>query len=385
MELLTLDRDFRLGAYCASVKVQYSWYLERTTGAEKNLAIQRGIIRGQRSYQTLRADLKRGCILPPIVLASSLLQLPPKFSFFDADTAFSYTDDEISQIARSLSSIEPNQSHIIDGLQRTNAMRESLEEIHEEEAKIEFLARFLRLEIWLNISFNALAYRMLLLNAGQRPMSMKHQIEILSLSLKDDLEDIDGIEIITGFERRRRVSPGQFRLEDLASAFQAWLQGQPNIDLRNAVVEQLLGDAAVETLGNDLSLAAQPDGGHGFKLLVNYLVTLDISLGRDQLAFLSNETVVQGIAAAVGAAQKNPENAARIQPAFGKLLRELNDDPEMDPIGAVLFDQLRSGINVKRVNVGEATRNAVFHSFQEYIRASGEKKMSDCWAYGFTM
>ena len=119
--------------------------------------------------------------------------------------------------------------------------------------------------------------------------------------------------------------------------------------------------------------------------MVNYLVTLDISLGRDQLAFLSNETVVQGIAAAVGAAQKNPENAARIQPAFGKLLRELNDDPEMDPIGAVLFDQLRSGINVKRVNVGEATRNAVFHSFQEYIRASGEKKMSDCWAYGFTM
>ena len=385
MEFLTLDRDFRLGAYCASVKVNYRWYLEKTTGAEKNLAIQRGIIKGQRSYQTLRADLKRGCILPPIVLASSLLPLPAKFSEFNAAAELQWSDIEIAELRDVLFAIAPEQIYIIDGLQRTNAMRESLDEIADERDKEEFLARYLRLEIWLNISFNALAYRMLLLNAGQRPMSMKHQVEILSLSLKDDLEDIEGIEIITGFERRRRVAPGQFRLEDLASAFQAWLQGQPNIDLRNAVVEQLLGDAAVETLGSELSLDAHPDRGHGFKLLITYLVMLDIALGREHVAFLSNETVVQGIAAAVGSAQKNAENASRIEPAFGKLLRELDEEPGNDPVGVAIFGELRAGINVKRVNVGEATRNAVFHAFQEFIRSSGEKKMVECWAYGFTM
>ena len=79
MELLTIDRDFRLKAYCVSVKVTYQWYLDKTTGAEQNLAIQRSIIKELRSYQTLRADLKRGCILPPIVLASSFLNLPNIF------------------------------------------------------------------------------------------------------------------------------------------------------------------------------------------------------------------------------------------------------------------------------------------------------------------
>jgi hypothetical protein len=323
-----------------------------TPYTEQNLAIQRSIIKGQRSYQTLRADLKRGCILPPIVLASSRLLLPDIFQQFDAAAEVAWSEEDIEILRGILDAIRPHQVYIIDGLQRTNALRESYHEIENQDDKDRFMRRSLRLEIWLNIPFKALAYRMLLLNAGQRPMSMKHQIEILSLSLKDDLSNIHGIEIITGIERRRRVAPGQFQLQVIASAFQAWLQGQPNIDLRNTVVEQLLGDAAVETLGSELSFEDQPDRGHGFKYLINFLVECDLALGRDQLAFFSTETVVQGVAAAVGAAQKNAENAERIEQAFNQLKQELINNPGSDPLGVNLFDELRAGINVKRVNIG---------------------------------
>jgi len=50
--------------------------LNVTTGAEDNLRIQRAIIGGSKAYQTLRSDLKRGCILPPLVLAVSSIDLP---------------------------------------------------------------------------------------------------------------------------------------------------------------------------------------------------------------------------------------------------------------------------------------------------------------------
>jgi hypothetical protein len=81
---------------------------------------------------------------------------------------------------------------------------------------------------------------MLLLNAGQRPMSMKHQIDILSGGLAEDLQDLDGIEIFRLKDHKRRVKAGQFHLSTLAQAFQAWMQRSPNVDRTNLVVETMV-------------------------------------------------------------------------------------------------------------------------------------------------
>src|SRR6185369_16395131 len=85
--------------------------------------------------------------------------------------------------------------YIIDGLQRTNAIKQISEELIDEPLRV-FLSNRIRLEIWLNIPFGALAYRMLLLNAGQKPMSIKHQVEILSMKLQEELGGIEGLEIL---------------------------------------------------------------------------------------------------------------------------------------------------------------------------------------------
>ena len=79
-ELLTLDYDFRLQCYCALAKCDYQWFLAATGGAERNLEIQREIIKGSKAYQTLRADLKRGCLLPPLVLAVKNVPVPERLS-----------------------------------------------------------------------------------------------------------------------------------------------------------------------------------------------------------------------------------------------------------------------------------------------------------------
>lgn len=215
-------------------------------------------------------------------------------------------------------------------------------------------------------------------------MSMKHQIDILSRGLADDLKDLAGIEIMTIKDHKRRVRPGQFHLSTLAQAFQAWLQRNPNVDVSNMVVETLIVDEALETLGVDLQSGGGASHRDSFRQFVTWLIALDNVFGERNIRFLGNDTVVLGFAAAVGFAYKNDQLRDRVQPAMESLLKEAVDNPD-DPIGIASFDELRRSIDTRRSNVGEATRDFVFRAVREYIMQSGTSSMTDCWTQSATM
>src|SRR6185369_6126539 len=277
-------------------KCDYRWFLTATGGAEKNLEIQRALIKGSKSYQTLRADLKRGCLLPPLVLAVKNLTLPNELQQ-SPTTGGRAISELMIEIKSAIEAVQPKDVYIIDGLQRTNAIKQTLDEIVETAEQEKFLSRLMRVEIWLNIPFGALAYRMLLLNAGQRPMSIKHQVEILSMKLQEELGGIEGLEILKSIDSDRRTQQGQFHLAKLSQAFQAWLQGTPSVDVRNLVMEQLLVEAAIETLGSSLAGQRNQAERDEFKEFVKWLVAADKALPSN-VNFFANETVLQGIAAA---------------------------------------------------------------------------------------
>lgn len=373
IQAVTIDRDDRLDSYCVTAKCSYRDFLQLTAGAEKNLEIQRSIIRGSKAYATLRADLKRGCVLPPIVLAANIALSTPIEAIVEAQN--------LVALSTNLSQLESKEVYVIDGLQRTNAIRQTLDELEEINDKDKFLDRQLRVEIWINISFGAIAYRMLLLNAGQRPMSVKHQVEVLSSKLVDDLSGIPNLDIFRTGEVRRRTQPGQFALAKLAAAFQAWLQGQPNLDLRNTVMEELLAESAIEVLGHTATTANQGTTG-GFHHVVNWIVSLDVALTDKNISFLGNETVILGIASAVGALERSETLSRRVWPALTSLLKQCVDNPQNDPVGLKTFDRLRQGIDSSKVNVGVATRDMVFSAFKEFIRGAGETVMDECWRVG---
>lgn len=368
---IAVDRDDRLLSYCVSAKCSYRDFLDLTNGAEENLDIQRTIIKGTKAYATLRSDLKRGCILPPIVLAATL-DLPRAPADY-------YNENDLAGLSQSLCSLTSPQIYIIDGLQRTNALRQTANELAGETLE-QFLNRPLRIEVWLNIPFGAVAYRMLLLNAGQRPMSVKHQVEVLSSKLVDDLVDIPQLSIFRTNDARRRAQPGQFALSKLAQAFQAWLQGQPNLDLRNTVMEELLADSAISVLGN--SAGAGNDGAgpaeDGFKKFVSWLVAMDLAIGVDNLNFLGNETALLGIAAAVGALERSEKLSKRVWPALTELL-ERAKVAGAAAIAIPTFERLRQGIDSSKENVGVATRDMVFVAFKEFIRDAADTPMEECW------
>ena len=214
-------------------------------------------------------------------------------------------------------------------------------------------------------------------------MSMKHQIDILSRGLADDLKDLRGIEIITIKDHKRRVRPGQFHLSTLAQAFQAWLQRSPNVDVSNLVVETLIVDEALDTLGIDLTTE---HSGHrdNFRSFITWLVELDDTLGEANNRFLGNDTVVLGFAAAVGFAHKNEQLNSRVVPAMQALLNEARANPA-EPLGLSVFNDIRRSIDTRKSNVGEATREFVFRALREYIMQSGLSSMSDCWAQSGSM
>lgn len=371
VEALAIDRDDRLQSFCVTAKCTYRDFLYLTEGAEENLDIQRAIIKGSKAYATLRSDLKRGCILPPIVLAVTVNL---------SESAEDYlTGGNLQSLSADLNLVQSANVYVIDGLQRTNAIRQTVKELTLDEEREIFLDRFVRIEMWLNIPFSAIAYRMLLLNAGQRPMSVKHQVEVLSSKLVGDLAEVQQLEIFRVSDGRRRTQPGQFALAKIAQAFQAWLQGQPNLDLRNTVMEELLAESAIEVLGQTLPIGSNNANQDGFHAYISWLVDLDLSLGVSNVSFLANETVILGISAAVGAMERNEILTDRVWPALNGLLNDVKARPGSDPLAIETFTALRQGTDSSRVNVGVATREMVFNAFKEFIRGAGETPMRECW------
>lgn len=373
IKAISIDRDDRLRSFCVTAKCTYRDFLALTEGAEENLEIQRSIIKGNKAYATLRSDLKRGCILPPVVLA-----VTTSIKIITEETG---SMDSLERISDSLSLLSSNNVYVIDGLQRTNAIRQVSNELVDPEREI-FLDRILRVELWLDIPFSAIAYRMLLLNAGQRPMSIKHQVEVLSSKLVDDLSNIPDLELFRMSDSRRRRQPGQFALTKVAQAFQAWLQGQPNLDLRNTVMEELLADSAIEVLGQSVPVGENSLSTDGFHHYMSWLVKLDFALGGEKVSFLGNETVILGLSAAVGAMERNEMLSKRLWPSLQKLLEVASTQPDSDPLALSTFEALRQGIDSSKTNVGVGTREMVFAAFKEYVRDSGDTSMTECWQLG---
>jgi hypothetical protein len=170
-------------------------------------------------------------------------------------------------------------------------------------------------------------------------------------------------------------------LAKLAQAFQAWLQGQPNVDLRNAVMEQMLADTAIETLGASLESDGPQIANDGFHRLVQWIVSIDLVMPEDTNSFFGNETVLLGLAAAVGSSERNPQLKERVWSCLQNLGQSYRQNPMSDHLSVRQFDDLRKGIDVSTRNVGQATRDMVFRAFQEHFFSNGLKPMTDCWTF----
>jgi hypothetical protein len=385
LELLSLDYDAKLQTYCVNARCDYDWFLKVTQQIENIPDIQRNISKNihSKAYTTLRTALKQGCLLPPVVLAVNNVTMPDKLKTGRESVIDNQVEQELlGTLTEPLKNRAP--VYLMDGFQRHYAIKRISEEFSEdsEEERQQFLSKRLHLEIWLNIPFNAIAYRMFLINAGQQPLSIRQQVEILRLKLQEELAAIPLIRIMNGSRLQKRTQKGQFHIVELSHAFQAWLEGRPNLELRNPAITPILAQSAINLL--DASLDNSSQDKNTFKDFVAWLVNLDYALPEEQLEFLSDEIVLRGIAAAIGDAQRSTTLSERMRRMREELLEKLRGEPSRDHLGIQTFEELKKSMDNRKVNVEQETGYLVFRAFQEYFISEGMKTMPECWQIALT-
>ncbi|WP_299075231.1 hypothetical protein [uncultured Fretibacterium sp.] len=382
MRILSIIKDERINATSVLVEMSTGDYLKLVSGAEENLEIQRKIIKGFKPYDRLRQDLKAGCLIPPVVLGIREGRI---------DTPRDVND---GLFIPSLESTRAKDVFIIDGLQRTTAIQNVRNLIQGKELA-NFLSRPLRVEIWPDITLPELTYRMILLNAGQKPMSLKHQLEVVSRPLCEDLADKykDRVFIYREKDTNRRSGPGQYQFSIIAQAFQAFVQKSPHIDVRNEVIAELNQIDALTDYGDSLNKTDNDnaDPTTEFESYMGFLIDFDYKLCRKYdertdfgegvtiptgVNILSRDTFHLGMAAAYGWCTEHKKDA--LDTAKQKLLALLDDDKEVDPLAFGRLEKIQTGFR-RKDNTGEQTRNLIFNGFKEYFRSEGITPFEKCW------
>jgi len=210
MKLLSTLNDGRINARNLLVEIAARDYLAIAKDILANNEFQRRRVRSSPTlYSLLKEDLLRGCVIPPIVLA------------FGGDGA---------------ADIQPGgeeafiQAHgrellILDGLQRTSSMLDLESELqakNDTDSLNRLYSHVLRLEIYVGINRLGVLYRMLTLNTGQTPMSLRQQVEILYLDYVR--VPIGEIRLIREVEDAAIDEIGKYSFKAVIDGFNSYLE-----------------------------------------------------------------------------------------------------------------------------------------------------------------
>ncbi|KAA5532400.1 hypothetical protein F0919_16550 [Taibaiella lutea] len=216
MEITSILEDQRIKSHNISVEFEFKEYLEIADNILNNNPFQRQRVKSSSSvYSLLRDDLKVGCIIPPIVLAITQKQ------FLIPQNA------NKKELAKSFEAfIKSNTSNILilDGLQRTYTIIDAEEELLrnvDKSAINHFHHNRLRCEFYLGIDKIGILYRMLTLNTGQTPMSVRHQIEILYSDYLNHATD--GIRLIKEIDEKGPRKKGEYSFKEIINGFTSYL------------------------------------------------------------------------------------------------------------------------------------------------------------------
>jgi hypothetical protein len=186
-------------------------------------------------------DIKSGAVLPPIVIGAiiPLEQL----------TTIEKIENN-NEFLRFVNQIPPDNISIIDGMQRTSALNEALNEVLDDNHELE--NRKIRIEFWIASQINSLTYRMLVLNTGQVPWNLRRQIEtVFKLIIKEIQQKYPDIEIMEINEERRRKRSGQFQADNVIELFLVFGAKKEKIDVQERLADEFTKLDFIESTSNE--------------------------------------------------------------------------------------------------------------------------------------
>lgn len=216
MEIYTVNFDEVIKSSFVTASTNYDFAIKKLVPLIDRLNIQRNI-QDSKFYSRLETDLVKGCIMPALTLA-----------FIDENALKIDNKQALQEYV--LENIEDG--FVLDGIQRLN----TLQRTYLKHVDLD-LERILFINILICSSTDNLLYRMITLNNGQKPMSARHQIEILTSNIFDF--DDDKTPILTERDSKRLKIKVLFNKADFIKGYLAFLANSTNIENQKIIEEKL--------------------------------------------------------------------------------------------------------------------------------------------------
>lgn len=236
MEILSTIKDKRINSLNLLIECTFEEYLRFAPSVIKNNEFQRKRVKTSKTvYALLRDDLEKGCVIPPIVLAIS-------------DVKNSENGDRLLEEICA----DTQKVMILDGLQRTYTLIDADSEVKGTERYAEFLGQKLRLEVYMELNKFGVLYRMLTLNTGQTPMSVRHQLEMMYRDMLDT--NLEGVKIIRDIDGSANPDENQFVFKNTIDGFNSYLNRKEFPIDREELLDNIkvLEKMSVEAAGKDI-------------------------------------------------------------------------------------------------------------------------------------
>ena len=216
MSVIIFDKskDGVIDSVVATGKTTYGYAIEHLYPLIDRFSAQRKT-QDKKFYARLERDILDKCLMPPLTIAF----VEPSFNKTKVADIAQYIEDNIGS------------GYVLDGIQRLNTLNRAKEDERFDSSQS------LYLNIIISPSEDKLLYRMITLNNGQKPMTPRHQIEILTQELFD-FTDIN-IDVQTEKERGKTIVKGSFDLGDLSKAYLAFLTSSVNNDNNKIIGEKM--------------------------------------------------------------------------------------------------------------------------------------------------
>ena len=229
IKIFNLAYDDVISSYVGLGMTNYRYALEKVYPLIDRFEAQRKIL-DVKFYERLERDILKGCLMPPITLA-----------FVGEQIELKETEDIEEYVKENIVN-----GYILDGIQR-------LTTLHRAKGKDKFDSeKALFFNIIVANNKDKLLYRMITLNNGQKGMTPRHQIEILTQELFD-FKNLPNIKVQTEKEKSETPIKNAYSMGDISKGYTAFLTGSVNNE-NSKIIESKMDEILVgKILDVDLS------------------------------------------------------------------------------------------------------------------------------------
>ena len=248
-----MGNDDVIKGYVALGEMPYSFAIENLVPLLNKTDFQRKM-QDKKFYEKLERDLLNGCLMPPISIAYIIKE--------NEINSNSTPDDIKNFIIRNMSKV-----FVLDGIQRLNTLHNAFEN---NKNRLLDLNQKLYINIIFCKSVDNLLYRMITLNNGQKPMSARHQVEML-VDIAFDFSKYNFKVFNEKEELKKLKSDIYFKKSDIIQAYLAYMTEKPLIDNKK-IIEAKMDELLASNIMNSELDATQHQYTQVLSLVSKYSI-----------------------------------------------------------------------------------------------------------------